>query len=387
MTLSAQRKSRSYHFGDYAFDYSTNQLLHTSSQNETRLEPKVSEDTLARTVSRLRAELNDSANHPQYIETIPKRGYRFIKNVTEQSKNTNQPLTSKQRVSQYTVFATLGIVSLILLIFWFILSGQHKNKNETIDQHLTRADNLYMQFDEQNNEAALALYEKVLVLDPSNARANAGVANAMVQRLVRWPSPQYQVEPSDISLSRALKTGQLDDPNAKLMLERALFLAEKAVRQSPKDVQVIKSLGFVHSANGQLEQAIEQYKKAIALDNTAWRSLINLGELYELNNQQNKSLLTFESAFYAMQEKFAQEPQHIGPWQPALGNVIAEKYIQQGDEEKVQFWSKNVLELVPFERKATNLLVASLLRSGKNTQAKAICDRYAKKLDPIKICP
>lgn len=38
----------------------------------------VGEDTLARTVSKLRRALGDSAASPSFIETIPKRGYRLI---------------------------------------------------------------------------------------------------------------------------------------------------------------------------------------------------------------------------------------------------------------------------------------------------------------------
>jgi DNA-binding winged helix-turn-helix (wHTH) protein len=37
----------------------------------------VEDDTLARTVSRLRTALKDSASNPKYVETIPKKGYRF----------------------------------------------------------------------------------------------------------------------------------------------------------------------------------------------------------------------------------------------------------------------------------------------------------------------
>src|SRR5438270_1606185 len=41
-------------------------------------------------VNRLRAALNDSADRPRYIETVARRGYRFIGQI-EDSKDTNQP--------------------------------------------------------------------------------------------------------------------------------------------------------------------------------------------------------------------------------------------------------------------------------------------------------
>ena len=42
------------------------------------LDRYVSDDTVRRTVSRLRAALGEKAYKPQFIETIPKRGFRLI---------------------------------------------------------------------------------------------------------------------------------------------------------------------------------------------------------------------------------------------------------------------------------------------------------------------
>ena len=43
----------------------------------------VSEDSLAQNIAALRRSLGDDHTHPQYIATIPRRGYRFIAPVTE----------------------------------------------------------------------------------------------------------------------------------------------------------------------------------------------------------------------------------------------------------------------------------------------------------------
>src|SRR5688572_25015479 len=43
----------------------------------------VEESNLTYTIVQLRKTLGDDARHPRYIETIPKRGYRFIRDVEE----------------------------------------------------------------------------------------------------------------------------------------------------------------------------------------------------------------------------------------------------------------------------------------------------------------
>lgn len=396
-----------YCFGDWTFDYSQNVLKQNNTDSSTRLEPKVSEllrlllksngdvvlreqlvealwpgmvvseDTLARTVSRLRSVLSDSARAPIYIETIPKRGYRFLLPLLEMS-----PVPTR---SNKLIYLSVGVVLALLGVVAFYMFAA-STPSTLVNERLVRADRLYMHFDEQDNEAAIALYEQVLETEPNNSRARAGIANALVQRLIRWPGQEYRDKMSRVSLTAALASGQLATPEAKLMLERVRLLAEKAVRQSPTDILALKSLGFAYSAEGNLARAIEVYQQAIELDQNAWRSLINLAELYMLNDQQENALQTLVQAFNAMQTKFKDEPELVGPWQADLGNMIAQWYATAGDTNNTRIWAEKVLALEPFERKASALLVESLRTGGNLNQAKRVCDAYAKKLSPLAAC-
>ncbi|MDT0595096.1 winged helix-turn-helix domain-containing protein [Glaciecola petra] len=407
MKKISNNKEMPIQFGDWEFIPSERLLYNTISSKSSNLEPKisellrlllaadgavlsreslidslwpntiVSEDTLARTVSRLRSQLSDSANDPIYIKTIPKSGYQFLVSAKSSENIIKLPSTS------FVLVLIIVVSVLVSILFWIV---GYTNDDSTVSTMLDRADSLYMEFDEQSNESALALYEKVLNKQSNNARANAGVANALVQRVIRWPNENYSVEISGISLTSALSSGQLNTPDAKLMLERARLIAEKAVRESPYDVQALKSLGFVYSAEGNISRAIDVYRKAIEIDKHAWRSLINLGELYALAENDEAALATFINAYDAMQQKFIEEPQHVGPWQPELGLAIANRYKVVGNEDSAQLWANKVLELVPFERKASTLLVESLKRSGKHQEATRFCQNYAKKLEPILPC-
>lgn len=404
---NTRRDTTLYLFGDWKFDYSQNALNQKNTDDVTRLEPKVSEllrlflnsngevlsrdqlieelwpcmvvseDTLARTVSRLRSALSDSAKAPEYIETIPKRGYRFIVPLVE------APLAPAR--SKTPFYFGIGVVLVAFCAFALYTFGT-STPSTVVNDKLARADRLYMHFEEQDNEAAIALYEQVLEEQPNNARAKAGIANALIQRLIRWPAQEYKDKMSNVSLTAALASGQLETPEAKLMLERARLLAEKAVRQAPTDVLALKSLGIAYSAEGNHARAIEVYQQAIDLDPNAWRSLVNLGELYILNGQQEQALETLIQAFNAMQVKFKDEPELIAPWQPELGNLIAEWYARSGDAQNTRIWAEKVLALEPFERKASALLVESLVNSDKMDEAKKVCDAYAKKLSPLEAC-
>ena len=49
------------------------------------------DQSLNKAVNRLREALNDSAEHPRFIETLPRRGYRFIGSVEASGAATFQP--------------------------------------------------------------------------------------------------------------------------------------------------------------------------------------------------------------------------------------------------------------------------------------------------------
>jgi DNA-binding winged helix-turn-helix (wHTH) protein/Tfp pilus assembly protein PilF len=397
-------------FADWAFNPKRNTLEHTPSGNTQRLEPKVAEllsvlisheraavskevlmqtlwpdsvvgdDTLARAISRLRSALSDSAKDPTFIETIPKRGCRFMVEASPMDSSHKTSPKPQKPVSALIVFGAIAI----LAGFWLFFASTAKD--QLLDERIQRADALYMKFEQQGNEAALTLYEKVLEQDADNSRALAGVANSLVQRLVRWPNDFERPPTQTVSLTDALESGQLSTPQAALALQKAIVIAEQAVEADPNDVQAIKALGFAYSANGQLQRAIELYQSAVELDQNAWRSLLNLSELLEYTGQHEAALNTRIQAFHAMQAAFSSEPQHIEPWQPQIGLLIAAQYQENEDFLEAERWALNVLELVPFDRAATEILVTSLIGTGDEASAQETCVTYQSRLEPLDTC-
>jgi DNA-binding winged helix-turn-helix (wHTH) protein len=64
----------------------------------------VEEGSIAQNVSQLRKILGDSADNPTYIETIPKRGYRWLAPLNEAPEVHSPPAPKQPRVSRRIVF-------------------------------------------------------------------------------------------------------------------------------------------------------------------------------------------------------------------------------------------------------------------------------------------
>src|SRR3990167_7836053 len=83
----------------------------------------VTDGRVARVISILRDVLGDDVKSPRYIETIPKRGYRFIAKVIEQeqaiaqpSDRTDEPQTTAERKLNRIWLAGLTVATALLAL-------------------------------------------------------------------------------------------------------------------------------------------------------------------------------------------------------------------------------------------------------------------------------
>ncbi|MEM1090651.1 MAG: tetratricopeptide repeat protein, partial [Pseudomonadota bacterium] len=334
------------------------------------------EDTVARAVSRLRRALGDSAQAPRFIETLPKRGYRLIETVEALAPENVR--RSMQGTSRWPLAAAVGLLAIGLIWVLWVFDGPAQDPAAGFNQQIARADDLYMRFTRADNEAAIGLYERVLAEQPDHSGAQAGLANALVQRVVRWPR-STSVEGAS-SLGEALGRGLTRGPEARAILTRAEGMAERAVRQAPEDPDALKALAFTITAKGELDRAAALYQQVVQLDGDAWAAQINLGEIASLRGEPIVAIKHYEEAWASMTRAYDYEPQRVGPWQAALGVAIGERYDALGKAADAELWYRRVLTLAPFEPEATSRLAKLLADAGDATQAKALCAELAERV-------
>jgi DNA-binding winged helix-turn-helix (wHTH) protein len=336
----------------------------------------VGDDTLARAVSRLRRALADDAKTPAYIETLPKRGYRLIAEVragdiiTPPSAAPGSLTAGLSGPSQPMLgAAAVAIVAIVVLVLALRPESRDQGTKEQI--LVERANDFYFQYKRTDNEAAITLFERVLVERPDHAPALAGLANALVQKVIRWPDEPGAREYT--RLEDALKAGHTKSEAASLLLNRARSLAARAVALAPDDPAAHKAFGFVQSAGGEFDQAIASYQRAVALDPNAWGPLINIGDVLEISGRNAEALPYFESAYAAMTRVYDKEAARVRPWYAELGVVIADRYREKGAPADAETWYRRVLVYAPLHRQATERLAALLRSQGDLTGAVELC--------------
>ncbi|MEM8995757.1 MAG: winged helix-turn-helix domain-containing protein [Acidobacteriota bacterium] len=412
--------------GDYEFDRTTGQLQPRGAPAESgrRLEPKVAallellanragelvtkeevtaalwpdvvvgEDALPRCLSKLRRALGDDAKSPRYVETVPKRGYRLIARVGGPSGKvgpvepvppsparpeaaTGSP-TKPRRSPPATWILGLGVAAaLVAVLLAASFFGQGRRSNESAaaaaaaadpaERLVEQADDYYIHITRRGNESAIELYEQALAADPEHPRAHAGLANALVQRVLRYPG-EPAPELDTVNLGSALAAGRLATPAARDHLQRALGLAERSVRLDPTSASAHKALGFVTSALGRLDDAEDIYARAVELDPDAWDVWLNLGDIHGIRGDDAEALRSFELAYAAMERVWDEQRQRVTPWLGELGAAIGELHGAAGRSGEAEVWYRRVLAYAPFHPRATCGL-ASLLRDAGDAGA------------------
>ncbi|MEM6638787.1 MAG: winged helix-turn-helix domain-containing protein [Pseudomonadota bacterium] len=334
----------------------------------------VGDDTVARAVSRLRRALGDDAQNPRYIETLPRRGYRLIAEVGEADRST---ASTPHRASRWLApAAALLIIAAGALVF-------HWGKAPAVHEDVSRADDLYMRFTRADNEAAIGLYERVLESSPDDARAMGGLANALVQRVIRWPEDSQQ---GARTLADALARGQHKRETAQATLTRALRLARRAAAAAPNDPDALKPLAFALTASGDLAAGASQYEAILQIDEAHWPSLINLGEIRSIEGDELAALAYLERAWAAMQAAYNDEPQRVGPWQLGMGVIIAERYGERGDPREAERWYRRALKVAPYAPQATVPLAQLLADRGELEAARDLCATLRARLGANQRC-
>lgn len=358
----------------------------------------VTDDALSRSISRLRKSLNDNAKSPTIIETVPKRGYRLIGTIEVQTRPSLESITppnssgrnephneasSLVRSTNKTPTLTYWLFGLVvfglLFVTWASLQT-NSNSSQPENELISKADDYYLQMRRQDNEMAIALYEQAVALRPQSGQGQAGLANALVQQVIRWPNPANMPDIPHQDLQHALKLGRTQTEAAKQKLSRALALAKQAVSLSPNSARAHKALGFVYSAQQNFDDAINSYQRAVDLDPDAWDALINIGDVKEINQQGDQAIQYFEAAFAAMTRVYENQSTRIQPWYADLGAAIGHKYYAKNQTQQAETWFRHVLSFAPFNDKATAGLATILKESGDQQSAQRLCDEFEQRV-------
>ncbi len=329
----------------------------------------VGEDTLSRTVFKLRKALGDDPKNPQYIETVPKRGYRLLKAVQPAKKPYGRRLLAiGATAALLLIIAAFGVSSL--------LDGDADGANARAVDDIDLAMDRYMRFTRADNEAAIELYNRVLNGPAPDPMAQTGLAAALVQRVIRWPKAIGLDVEGASTVAEALEKGIVDQPKAKDVLQRARHLAEQSARRDPSQADTWRIVGLVRTAERDFDGALAAYQTALMEEPNNWEVQVNLAELHDLLGNPDQSYNSLSSAYEAMKDAYTDEPHYVGRWHAGAGLLVAEKDRAAGRLFEAESWYRRILQDYPFHPETTSRLAELLNRTGRRDEGQRICLQF-----------
>jgi DNA-binding winged helix-turn-helix (wHTH) protein/cytochrome c-type biogenesis protein CcmH/NrfG len=174
----------------------------------------VTENTLTRAIADIRSALDDDASEPTFIQTVARRGYRFIASVESAVSASADAFADWEK----------GKLSLELL-------------------------------DAQQLEDATRAFERAVADTPSYAAAHAGLASAC---FLQYERTRFESIPR------------------REVLDRAVAHARRACELDSSLGEAWATLGFTLLAAGQVDQARAAARQATTLEPTSWRHQFRL---------------------------------------------------------------------------------------------------------------
>src|SRR5882757_6582813 len=269
-------------------------------------------------VRRLRSALGDEAETPRYIETVPRKGYRFIGTLRPVAVgepiqisdivSTTLPVVAAVELPQTTLTkpsppwgrmggiyrpAVLLAASMTIIVLGVIGIRQWRESDAAdagavtvINEQLRRASFFTQRRAPGDLVRAKQQYEEALSLDPSSARAWAGIAS------VHWLEFALDEQPGEISLPKvraaAQKALDLDPRLAEAHLRMASYLGvtgnasaarqhrDEAAALQPNDPLLLSFLAEGAANDGRWEEAIVLQRRASAVDRLSPVAAANL---------------------------------------------------------------------------------------------------------------
>lgn len=369
----------------------------------SRLWPKgvVEFDTALNTaVHRLRTALGDPADSPRYIETIPRRGYRFIGSLDDSvpvalpdaGRAARTAVIESPRAGRYR-WRTAAVVLVIGLAIAGTLasgpgSGTIADEAPAVadatkaQEAFERAEYFFQRRADGDLERARESFEEALAADPGLSRAHAGLASVYWIETVEGHVPPEQglsrlrdAAERALALDPDLAEAHLRLANYRSALrefDKAREHAKIALSLEPDNSLVLAIAAGFEAQAGRLDRAIEMQQKSVAA-----APLSKVG-------RYNLAWLLFMAGRFEESERELRRLQELHPSLPASADLYAQVALAQSRFQEALEWAARI----PDEPERQQALAMAYHGLGRHAEAdaalKTLVDSYGEK-DPLRI--
>ncbi len=332
-------------------------------------------------IRQIRLVLGDSGKDPQFIQTVPKRGYRFLPAVTEvETLAVSATESSVEITGSRRWIWGMGLAAVVAVLAGWNSSGlnlQKSAKNRELDRLLAEADHLSESWDREIMSRAISQYNELIRFAPDFAPAYAGLANVLV---IAPGTTAKNLGDAEVFAKKALS---LDSSSAmghaalghaywyQYRWSEAEAQFRMALEQNAKIATPHQLYGlYLAGIGGRQAEAIEHARKAVELDPRSGLMSYSLAKVLLLAGKIDEAIIE------------ARRTLQVARHYPLTYEILTGALIQRGSyaeaEKAIEGWKRYSTAGEPRLRQAQ-----LLARQGQLREARLIVEELGK--SPSKI--
>ncbi len=271
-------------------------------------------------VRRLRTALDDHAETPRYIETLPRRGYRFVGQLEPPAvtrihgalqapvppAQTERPASRRGSRWPLAAAAALALFAVFVALTRSAdspgapVAAAEAPADARVEELYTRARFLFQRRAPGDVGRAREHFEKALRLDPNHARAWAGLAGT---HWIDTVEGRVAPEAGLAKLRDAAERAQALDPQlaeAQLRLANYRWAVgdragqkvhlEEALRLEPDSPAVLSTLASLAAGEGRLDEAVDLQRRAVSASPLSQVDRYNLASILYLAGRLDEAM-------------------------------------------------------------------------------------------------
>jgi DNA-binding winged helix-turn-helix (wHTH) protein/tetratricopeptide (TPR) repeat protein len=351
-------------------------------------------------VRQVRTALHDDASTPCYIETLPRRGYRFIAPVAVRSDEpppapvspgASTPRRRSLFIAAGVLAASAVIVGLAAAMYGHRMDVEHEPSSSGRDARARQESELGRFFlDKFTNDAlqiAIAHFEAALRIDPDFAPAYAGLAEAYNQQASVFLSKKRPGEVRLLALRAATRAIQLDPTIAEahaalgyatmheMDWPRAGAALRRAIELNPRYVPAHQIYAAYLANQMRVREAVDEARRAVDLEPASVRARATLAWMLYFARDYDAAIRE-QRVIQQMDPAFASG--HFG-----LGEV----YLVSGQASAAVSELERAVELGHRTAGALGLLGMALGAAGRRDDARRIVDELEARAQAEHVAP
>lgn len=287
----------------------------------------VEESNLSSNIALIRKALGDGTNGERYIETVPKRGYRFVAKVKSQndvaagpvaqepatpvSTGDAQPITSDVKSAASRSNRSVIILSaLAFLLPVFIGVGLWQyfrlEKRAKVTELEFKGNFYLLKWKEDEVRKGIEYYNKAVILDPNSASAYEGLATAWTFLSDLHMSPREAMPKAKAAAVNALEQDETSaSTHATLGLIKAQYdwdwvgaeqELKRALTLDPEYEPAHRLYGFHLIAVGRFDEAQAEMKRSLESDPLNNWGMWGLGDSFYFARQYEQAIEQYRRA-------------------------------------------------------------------------------------------